>query len=190
MRLKLQGDPKVLHWIEADKLETVDSSSVKLHLASSASAACKRTREHRLSPHSALPRDIATSRSHLFSPLEPSLSCPLILQPRKGLAGGVDVMQPPPELLPLPQEQLETEVCFLDSSRVSCQFGRWQGFRKRMILPPRGLEFLFLCTWQHSTAPVAGKRMDLVLSGEGSIIINPCSARSPAGGSARSTRPV
>lgn len=36
MRLKLQGELKVLHWIAADKLETLDSNSVKLHFTCSA----------------------------------------------------------------------------------------------------------------------------------------------------------
>lgn len=42
MRLKLQGEPKVLHWIDADKLETLDSNSVKLHFTCSATPVCKK----------------------------------------------------------------------------------------------------------------------------------------------------
>lgn len=63
MRLKLQGGPKVLHWRDADRLKTMDSVTVKLHLTGSPSPICSRiSAVHKANPAPWL--SIALSASH------------------------------------------------------------------------------------------------------------------------------
>lgn len=103
MRLKLQGDPTVLHWIDADKLETLDSESVKLHFTCPAAPVCRMLSAiPKASRAPCLSISLGGQPGHLGYHLLRARRARRAQRATLGVAGDAQGPRPPPPLLLLP----------------------------------------------------------------------------------------